>query len=549
MPERGAPLASPPGADVVRRHRRLVRRTALLSGLTLLSRLLGFVREVISAALFGDRSGVFDAFITAWRIPNLFRRFLGEGAIATALVTSMTEVEAREGEEAGRRLLWSVLRAVAAILVALALAVMAVAWCLPEQMPLTGWAWLGPDAAAVKELTVRLTPFVVFVCLTAIAGGALQVRGRFAEAALGPVLLNVVWILALVGLGLSYGWSRAGGAPPAARQLEMVRWLAWGVLAGGLLQLCMFWPALRAQGLLPPPRQTSARPRERGAKEVLRRSAPLAFGAAVYQINVMIDGLMAEGLLPDGAPTLHYYANRVQQFPLALVSIAATSAVFPALSALGQTGDLPGLRRLFDRTQRSVAFLALPASAGLIALATPIVAVCFERGAFGPEGVARTAAALRWLAIALLPAGAAGLCVRTYYAVGEYRHPVRISAVLLAVNAGLNVLFVSALGMDINGLALATALTAWAQLAWLLPGLTRRLGPPEGERPLPALFLARLPAALATGLVAAGVHRMLDGPLHRALALLAAIAAGGAAFLLVARLLRSPEIESLLRRE
>jgi putative peptidoglycan lipid II flippase len=543
----GPSATSPPALDVVARHGRLGRRTLLISAITLVSRTAGYAREILSAALFGDRSGVFDAFITAWRVPNLFRRFLGEGALATSLQTSLTEVDARHGAEAGRRLFWSTLRTLTVVLVTVCAAVMLLVAALPDHMPFTGWAWLGGDPAEVRELTVRVMPFVVLVCLAAAIGGGLNVRGHFALPTAGPTLLNAVWIGVLAALGAAYGFD---ALRPEGETLEMVRWLTWGVLLAGLVQLIVLLPALPRHGL--GWRATGAAPPEfsvgLGPWTVLQRSAPLALGAAVYQINVMLDGLMAISLLEDGGPTLHYYANRVQQFPMSMVAVAATSAVFPALTALGHTGRRAELRGLHDRTQRLVLFLAVPASVGLFVLARPIVAVSFERGAFGPEGVERASAALRMLALALVPAGATGLLARTYYALGDFRTPVRISMLVLVANVALNLVFVLGFEMDVDGLALATALTSWGNLALLLPGLRERLDLPPAA-PGFGVALARIGAAsLACGALAWGAHGLLAGEVPRSMALLLAMAAGGAGFALSAVLLRAPEWGELRAR-
>ena len=537
------------GADLVGRHRRLVRRTALVSILTLVSRVLGYVREMLSAALFGHRSPIYDAFITAWRVPNLFRRFLGEGALSTAFQTTLTRVEGDHGEEAGRRLFVDTLRLLMGLLLGLVLVVMGIAAVLPDVMPVTGWHWLGADPGPVRELVVRVAPFVLLVCLAALAAGVLQVRGHFAAPAFGPAALNVVWIAVLVGLVLRYGIQEVLDPRSAYdRDMEMTRWLAWGVLAAGVAQLLVQVPALRSRGLLarrPPQERPAGSP---GAMDVLRSSAPLALGAAAYQINVMIDGLMAESLLPDGGPTLHYFANRVQQFPLALVAVAATSAVFPALQAHGHAGDRRAVRDLHDRTHRAIAFVALPASFGLFALAEPVIAVSFERGAFGGEGVARAAPALRMLSLAILPAGATGLVARTYYALGDFRTPVRVSVSMLLVNVGLNVLFIRGVDMDVDGLALATAVTSWGGLLLLLPGLSRKLSlPPAREAFLGPLWRTGV-AAAGSSLGAAGAWALLLEPAGRIAALLAAIGVGVGVFGGLARLLSVPEAQEIWRR-
>jgi len=542
-----ADSGSEAAVDIVARHSgrgRLLHRTAWVSALTLVSRILGFVREILSAYLFGDRSGVYDAFITAWRVPNLFRRFLGEGALSTSLQRAITAEDGDRGEAAGAELFVRTLRLVAWILLGVCALSMLGVHFLPDRMPGTDFEWLGKDPGAVRDLTVRLMPFVVLVCVSALMGGALFVRGHFTTPNLAPAVLNLGWIATLVILGWRYGWS---GEQDAARHLSMTHFLAWGVLAAGFLQLAIQVPALARHGLIAR-RERVARSAATTPWKILKSSAPLAFGAAVYQINVMLDGLMAESLLPDGGPTAHYYANRVQQFPLALVSIAATNAVFPALTALGHRRELPALRSLHDRTQRAVAFVALPASLGLLCLAPAIVSVCFEHGAFGAEGVARTTGALRALTLAILPAGAVGLVARTYYSLGDYKHPVRMSAIALGVNLGLNLVFLLGFGMDVEGLALATAISSWVHLVLLLPGLVRRLGlPPAGgdvRRGLGGLFLA---AGAATA-VAVGVEAALRPVAGPILALIGAIATGIATHWMIARRLDLPELRHLLDR-
>lgn len=530
----------PPNSEprIVGRHQRLVKRTVLVSALTLASRILGFVREVLSAMLFGDRSGIYDAFITAWRLPNLFRRFLGEGAISTALQTRLTEVDAERGDEAGRQLFLRTLGLAAIALVVVCTLVMALVAVAPDRLPILGWAWLGEDPGPVRELCLRLMPFVVLICLAALCGGALQVRGHFAAPAFAPAVMNVWWIGMLVGVGVAYGWSAGelDALQGAERHMEMARVLAWGVLAAGAIQLLVHVPALLRQGLLVRKADTPAGEPVRGAWDVFKSSAPLAFGAAVYQINVMVDGLMAEGLLRNGGPAAHYYANRIQQFPLALIAIAATSAVFPSLKALGHLGRKAELRALHDRTQLGIAFLALPASAGLLVLAPSMCSVLFEHGEYGPDGVQRMASALRMLGLALVPAGAVGLVSRCYYALDDFRTPVRVSAWMLLVNAGFNTLFVVGLKMDADGLALGTALASWGNLLWLWPGLARALGASGLELEAPSrVGRMLLASALAAGAAWAADH-FLSEPLGPTLALCVAGPTGIGAYLGATRL-------------
>jgi putative peptidoglycan lipid II flippase len=281
---------------------------------------------------------------------------------------------------------------------------------------------------------------------------------------------------------------------------------------------------------------------------VLKHAAPLALGAAVYQVNAMIDGLMAQSLLPSGGPSVLYYATRVQQLPLSLISLAATSAVFPVLSALGLARRLGELRALHDRTQLAIAFVALPATLGLCALASPVMAVCFEHGAFGPEGVERGAQGLRALTLAILPAGAAGLVARTYYSMGDMRTPVRIATWMLALNAVLSLTFIKVLRMDIEGLALATGLCAWGNLLLLVPGLRTSLGLPAAQSD----FLARLArmAVCAIGSAAAAwlVELALAERCRPAVALACSILVGAAVYAALVHAFGIPEWRHLWSR-
>lgn len=539
--------------DVVGRHRGLVLRTAIVSLFTLASRLLGFVRETVAASIFGDASAVNDAFVTAWRVPNLFRNLLGEGAMSTSLQTALTREDGERGLAAGRRLFWAIARVVGLLALVLCAAVMLAAWFLPDTLPFTDLAWLGADPEPVRELVVRLMPFVVFVCLAAVVGGALQVRGHFASTALAPVLMNVWWIGALFLVIGQFGVQQlADPASELARQMSIARELAWYVLIAGLILLVSQLPALRASGFRGRDDQPLASAERRGLHErvwrVLRDAAPLALGAAAYQVNVMIDGFMAEGLLPNGGPSVLYYATRVQQLPMSLVSAAATAAIFPALAALGHERRSGELRKLHDDTHLAIAFGALPAAFGLYFFATPIMAVCFEHGAFGAEGTARGAAALGMLALAILPAGAAGLVARTLYALGEFRTAVRIAIAVMGLNVVLNLALVLGMGMDADGLALSTALCAWLNLLLLLPALRRRVGPSSEARQLRARLLRMLLASAAAVGLARLLWAFLESACSRTVALLSCIALAGAAYALFCHLLHVQEWKAVLVR-
>ncbi|MEO0651043.1 MAG: oligosaccharide flippase family protein, partial [Planctomycetota bacterium] len=361
--------------------------------------------------------------------------------------------------------------------------------------------------------------------------------------ALAPVAMNAVWIAALAWIAL-----RMGDAP----ELDQLRFLALGVVVAGLAQLAVQLPALRPHGLIGSPLRGSARE----GWAVLRASAPFALGAAAYQVNVLVDGLMAEALLSDGGPTAHYYANRAQQLPLALIAVAATSSVFPSLKALGHLGRLDELRALHDRTQLGVLFLALPAAVGLAVLAEPIARALFEHGAFEARGTARVAAALRVVALALPAAGAIGLTSRLYYACSDLRTPVRLSIGTLALNTLLNFVLLRAFGLDVEGLAWATVVSSWLNWLVLMARLRTRLDLPAMLPDFGRRVALSAACAGACGLGAwAGLHWVPLGPevlgseVVRDVARVAVgIAGGGLAFLTTALALRVPELRRVLRR-
>jgi len=533
--------------DVVGRHKRLVRRTALIAGLTALSRVLGYGREVLTAMLFGDKSAIYDAFVTAWRVPNLFRRLLGEGAVSTSLQSTMTETDAELGLAAGRALMWETLRLAFWILLAICALVMGGVWLMSDTMPFTGWHWLGQDAAAMRELTLDVTPYVIVICLAGLIGGALAVRGKFTMASAGPGVMNLIAIVTLVIIGARFGWSGLApedGVEGRLRHLDMARWFSWGLVFSGLVQLAMLVPEMRSAQLLS--RAHDLARHRRDAWIVLKTSLPLALGAAVYQVNVLVDSFMANNMLSTGGASTYYYANRIQQLPLALVATAATSAVFPALKALGHKREFGEMRKLHDQTHLAIAFIGLPASIGLFVLASPVVAVLLQHGEFGPEGVERTASAMRMLCIALLPAGAVGLIGRAYYALGDFKTPVRVSIASLLLNIVLNAVFIVVFDMDTAGLALATAISCWLNVFVLVPGLLRRLQEDAGQAVVgvpdfKSRAVKMLAAAAACGIAAWGVHRLAASSPRSITALGLAIAAGLAAYIGVAQALRLPE--------
>lgn len=548
--------SGPRDAAIVGRHKGLVRRTVLVSLLTLASRVLGMLRETGCSALFGDSSRVLDALVTAWRVPNLFRRLLGEGALSTALQNGMTEADHDGGNERGRALFLATVKLAALVLLGVCALMMGLVALLPDVDPLFGTAWLGSDPAAMRELSLRLLPFVVFVCVSALMSGALQVRGEFLSSNVASILLNAVWVALMGWLAWRWGWIGTNPAVEHTREqeLHLARILSWAALGAGALQIAVQLPALKRHGLWLFGAVERLPHAWSSAWAVFKQSAPLAFGAAIYQINVTIDGFMAQAMLSDGGATALNNATRVQQLPMGLLAVAATSAVFPLLRAHGHLRQLDAMRKLHDQTQLGVLFLALPATCGLVALAEPIAVVLFRHGSYGDAGIERVAATLRVLALVVVPAGVQGLVTRCYFALGDLATPVRVSCVALLLNTVLNYVFVGVLDMDGDGFALATVIASFASVALLWPGLGGRLGLPRATPDLWSRGARMALGAVAAAAASRGVWELCERGDARLVGLRAAgtlalsIGAAAAVYFAACRMLGLPEWTALWSR-
>ncbi len=490
-PGPGAPGYPPGGA---RQRAPSLRAAAGLVGVaTSLSRLLGLAREIVFGALFGASAGpAADAFTVAFRIPNLLRDLFAEGALSAAFVPTVTRAFARGGDQAGWHLASAVFSAILVVVGGIALVGIVLSG------PLAGL--LAPGFAAVPgklELTARLTallwPFLPMVALAAAAMGLLNARGRFFVPALAPALFNVGTIACALGLApLAPG---LGMAPIYA--------MAIGALVGGAGQVLVQWPALAAEGFRF--RFTPRFAAHPGVREIARLMAPATVGLAATQINLAVTTFLASGLV-QGAVAWLGYAFRIMYLPIGLFGVAVGTAAAPAVARAAAAGDRPGVVRTVADGLRLVAVLTLPATAGLLALAEPIVALLYQRGAFLPADTAATAAALRAYALGLVAYSAVKVVVPAYYALGLPQVPVRISFAAVALNVALSVALREPLGHV--GLALAVSVTATVNLIGLVAGLRRRLGPLGLRRVAAGVGLAFVASLLAAA-AAVAVFRLL----------------------------------------
>jgi putative peptidoglycan lipid II flippase len=505
----------------------LVRALGSIGTATLASRVLGFVRDMVVARAFGA-GPVTDAFFVAFRIPNILRRLLGEGALSTAVVPMLTDYLVTRPRTDFNRLFRAMLGAALVVLgVVTAIGVAAAPWVVRAMAP--GFAGEPGQLALTIMLTRLMFPYLILVGLAALVMGALNAHGRFFTAALGPAAVNVGMIACVLALAPHV-------RPPIVS-------LGVGVLVGGLGQLVMQLPELRLAGV---PLQPSRELRHPALGRLVRLLLPSVFGLATVQVTVFINTLLAS-LLPSGSISYLYYADRVMEFPLGVFGIALASAALPAMSRQAAAGDTHALARTLNFALRLSCYTAIPATVGLVMLRVPITRVLFERGRFGPTETAATAWALAWYALGLAAFSGTRIAAQAFYAMGDTRTPVLTGLASVAVNVAVAVALLRP--MEHAGLAFASSASAYANLVLLVWLARRRMGS-LGAREVARSVARTALAALGLGLwCAALLWAWPPGArlLVEAAWLAAAIAGGGLVFWLTSGALRSPERASLFR--
>jgi putative peptidoglycan lipid II flippase len=440
-------------------HLNLLKAASTVSALTLLSRVTGLVREQLIAATFGA-GAITDAFNVAFRIPNLFRRLFAEGAFSQAFVPILAATRAQQGEEATRTLL----NAVATVLAWVLLVVCAIGVVgAPVLVWLMGSGLERFDTAVV--LTRWMFPYIGFMSLVALAAGVLNTWKRFAVPAATPVLLNLSVIAAA-----------ALGAPWLERQgIEPVYALAGGVLIGGVLQLAAMLPALARIGMLPrlalAPSAVAAAGRDTGVRQVLRQMAPALLGVSVAQVSLLINTQIASHVAV-GAVSWLTYADRLMEFPTALLGVALGVVLLPQLSAAQARGEGQQFSEMLDWGLRLVLLLALPCALALLIFPQALVAVLYHYGRFDAADVAMTVQALQGYGVGLLGIVAVKVLAPAFYARQDIRTPVKIAIGVLVATQLMNLGLVPWLGHA--GLALSIGIAAWLNAGFLLVGLLRR---------------------------------------------------------------------------
>jgi putative peptidoglycan lipid II flippase len=439
-----------------------LKNIGIVAGATVFSRVLGLVREICTAAVFGT-SVLNSAYVAAFTLPNLFRRLLGEGALTAAFVPTLSrELEQKRHEGA-----FSLLSKVASWLAVVTMGLVAVAvivfsradvWLATAQR----WGIIGPATVERLDLGARLAvilfPYMVFVCLAAAFSAACQVLGRFTEPALSPVWLNLSIIGALV-LGGWWAW----GAP------ERMNLLCLGVLLGGFLQMAVPAAVLWSEGWRP---VFDLRPDER-VREIVRLMAPTVIGSAVYLINISTSRFIGLSLNDNAAIVLNL-ATRVMELPIGVFTAAIATVVFPMIARHAAREDWTALTSDYHKGMRLVLLVNIPAAAGLALLSEPIVRLLFQRGAFHAGDTALMTPILAIYALGLPFLSFTSLALRGFYALRDTATPVRAAGLSFAVNIGLSLVLMR--WLSTAGLALASNLAVVGQAWYLQSRLTRKKG-------------------------------------------------------------------------
>lgn len=488
--------------------KKLLKSTAVVSFMTLISRVSGLVRDVVMASVLGS-SGVADAFFVAFRIPNFLRRIFGEGAFSQAFVPVFTELTESNTLEAKR-----FVNASAGILAlaTLVLTILGVVFApLLVSLYAPGYKADPVQMATTVDALRFMFPYLFCISLVAMSAGILNTLNRFAVPAVTPVLLNICLILAM--------WLLVPQFDSAARALAI------GVLIAGVLQLAFQIPSLRKEGYLPSFFLDKSNP---AVRKVFRLMLPAVFSVSVAQINMFVNTVLASFLV-TGSVSWLYYSDRLMEFPVGVFGIALASVVLPSLSKEHVTGTPDSFSSMMDWALRWVILIAVPATFALHILATPLLTTIFMRNAFSANDVVMSALALEAFSIGICGFIFVKVLAPGFFARQDTKTPMKIAVVSVMVNVVLSIILVRS--MQHTGLALAISVAAWVNASLLFAVLLKRgVYKPESGW---LWFLARIAIAVAA---MCATLAWLDWPevtwfgaslFERILKLCALVAAGG----------------------
>ena len=513
----------------VSENARLTKAASIVGSATLLSRLFGLIRDVVTAGFFG--AGLFsDAFFVAFRIPNLLRSLFAEGSLSVAFIPVFTECYIHEGKAEAFKLAGAAVRWLAFLLLVVSIAGIFFSPFIIRFMA-PGFAASPEKLSITIHLARMMFPYIFFIGMVALSMGILNVLGHFTAPALAPVVLNVAMICSVFVI--------------SPYMSDPVTGLAIGVLVGGFFQLAMQLPFLARKGFYFWHKTKLYHP---GLKKIGRLMLPSIFGAAVYQINILISTLLAS-LLEEGSVSYLYYADRLVQFPLGIFAVATATAVLPSLSRQASARDFDSFRNTFSLALRLVLFMTIPSMAGLIVLREPIIGLLFERGAFDAQATRLTAFALLYYTSGLWAFAAVKIVVSTFYALQDTLTPVKIAAVSIAANLLLGIILMGPMGH--GGLALSTSLASVLNLTLLVWVLRKRLGHLKWRNIFSSACKTVMCSAIMGGCVwMIAAYTVLDGK-NTFLMLLgkisACLTAGAVIYVVLSFIMKSSELDTVMK--
>ena len=512
-------------------HRVLAKSAGIIGALTGVSRVLGFVRDLVIASAFGTGVGA-EAFVVSFKIPNLLRDMVGEGAANAAFVPVLTECHEKKKEE-----FWSLVSTLFFIMTGILIALSVLGTIFSPQIV----SLIAPGFVRSRDpekflLAVRLTrvifPYILLIGLSAFAMGVLYSLKEFTSSSFGPILLNISMIVS------GYFFEQAYG--PMA--------LVIGVLLGGALQLGCQIPPLIKNGF----KITMPRFNHEPLKKIGKLLIPRALGSALYQINVFVDSILAsfEGIVGPGGQSALYYSNRLFQLPLAIFGVALAQAILPTFSTQVVRGDMKNFKETFSLALRSLMLVVLPASAGLAVFSKSIIHIVFEHGRFDSYSTIITSGALFFYTFGLLSCCFIKILANAFYAMHDTKTPVKTMAFSVALNIALSLFLMTRL--KIGGLALASSISATVNAVILYCSLRRKVGSLGGLY-IASSFFKILSASALMGVAAFFYNRwvlephVLDPTRRQAVYLALGILLNIVFYFLVVWVLRIEEMRKLLR--
>lgn len=515
-------------------NQNVIRSTAVVSLGTAFSRILGLARLMLMASFFGT-SLVQSAFVVAWRIPNLFRRLFGEGALSAAFVPVFSEALVKEGREKAWGFAVAVMTLLGCVLAGIVIVVLgATSLCMKS-------AAFGGTAAMVLPLLRIMFPYMFFICMVAFCMAVLNSFRHFAVPAFTPVLFNVLWILTLV-----FVCPRFGDSPE-----ERIYGVAWGILVAGVVQLVVQFPVLVRFGYRP---RLSFDWRDPRIKRVLLLMGPAALAMGVVQINVLIDTVLAF-FVGTWAPAALLFADTMVYLPLGIFATALGTVLLPTFSSQAAQADPEGMKRTLNLSIRQLMLVMVPAATGLVVLAHPIIRLLFQSGLFNANSTTQTARALIFYAPGLVVFGLYKVLVPVFYAKQDTRTPVRVAVWAVALNLVLNITFIVTWPREFKhaGLAFATVISSGfscVMLGWLLH---RRMGSLGWGRILGSVARVLVISAVM-GATVFLVNRILEGVLSgirptkigQLVTVVADVAVGMTVYVALAALLCKAEMKEII---